>query len=279
MQTITRRLRALFPGLGLALGLVFGLGGAGSAHAQISDTQAEQLMKLSGQWEQLALAATQMREGLLQGLAAGPKPASAEVQQKVKQAAGPAFEADRLRGAARRAVAENTRLNQLPELMRWYESPTARSITQAEVDDTARAEADIQARTKRGMALVQAATPQRQQLLLRLVEASRAASASADIIIQMGAMLPLALVRFDPQAPPLSETELRATLQEQRPQLVQAFETISLAGFAIAYQALPDEALAAYGNFLAGAAGQHYGDVAEKSFEAAISAAIAALKP
>jgi hypothetical protein len=275
MQTITTRLRALGSGLGLAL--VLGL--AGNAHAQISEAQAEQLMKLSGQWEQLALAATQMREGLLQGLAAGPKPASAEVQQKVQQAAGPAFEAERLRGAARRAVAENTRLNQLPELMRWYESPIARGITQAEVDDTARAEADIQARTKRGMALVQAATPQRQQLLLRLVEASRAASASADIVIQMGAMLPLALMRFDPQARQLPEAELRATLQEQRPQLVQAFEAISLAGFAIAYQALPDEALAAYGNFLAGAAGQHYGDVAEKSFEAAISAAIGALRP
>ena len=279
MQNITRRLRALFPGLGLALGLVFGLGGAGSAHAQISDTQAEQLMKLSGQWEQLALAATQMREGLLQGLAAGPKPASAEVQQKVKQAAGPAFEADRLRGAARRAVAENTRLNQLPELMRWYESPTARSITQAEVDDTARAEADIQARTKRGMALVQAASPKRQQLLVRLVEVTRAPRAGADIIISLGVQLPLALARLVPPPQPIEEARLRATLEDQRAQLTQAFEIITLAGFAIAYQGLPDDALEAYAKFMATSAGEHFNDVGVAALEAAMLGSVAALKP
>lgn len=269
MRHVLRRLAVLLLGLSLA----------GAARAQLNEAQAEQLMKLSGQWEQLASVATQMREGLMQGLAAGPNPASAQVQQRVQQAAGQAFEVERMRAAARRAVAENTRLNQLPELMRWYESPLARRISQAEVDDTAAAENDLQARTRRGMALVQTATPQRQQLLLRLVEVTRAASASADIVLQMGVLLPLALMRFDPEAKQVPEAELRAALQEQRPKLVQAFETIALAGFAIAYQSLGEEALAAYGNFLAGAAGQHYGDVAEKSLEAAVGAAIGALKP
>ena len=259
--------------------LLLGLCAASAAHAQLNDAQAEQLMKLSGQWEQLESVAVQMRDGLLRGMAADPKPPSAEVQSKLKGAAAVAFEVERIRIAARRAVAQNTRVAYLPELMRWYESPVARRISQAEVEDTARAEADIKARTQRGMALVQAATPQRQQLLVRLVEVTRAPRSSADIIINMGALLPLALMRFDPTAKQVPEAELRAALEDQRPQLIQAFETISLAGFAIAYQGLPDEALAAYANFMASAAGDHYTDIGEKAFEAAILAAITALKP
>lgn len=273
MKCMIKRVAALLLGLSLGLGLT------GAAQAQLSDAQAEQLMKLSGQWEQLASVATQMRDGLLQGMTAGEKPASAEVQQKVKAAAAVAFEVERIRVAARRAVAENTRVAYFPELMRWYESPVARRISQAEVEDTARAEADIKARTQRGMALVQAASPQRQQLLVRLVEVTRAPRASADIVINMGAMLPLAMMRFDPTAKQLTEAELRAGLEEQRAQLIQAFETILLAGFAIAYQGLPDEALAAYANFMASAAGDHFTDIGEKAFEAAILAAITALKP
>jgi len=59
-------------GLGLALGVLMNLGMASAAHAQLNDAQAERLMKLSGQWEQLESVATQMREGLLKGMAAGP---------------------------------------------------------------------------------------------------------------------------------------------------------------------------------------------------------------
>ncbi len=259
--------------------LLLGLGIASAAQAQLSEAQAEQLMKLTGQWEQLQSVAEQMREGLLKGMAADPKPLSPDVQDRLKAAAAVAFQSERIRAAARRAVAENTRLAYLPELQRWYQSPVARRITQAEVEDTARAEADIKARTQRGMALVQAAPPQRQQLLVRLVEVTRAPRSSADIIINMGAMLPLALMRFDPSAKRMSEAELRAGLEEQRGPLMQAFETISLAGFAIAYQGLPDEALASYADFMASAAGDHYTDIGEKAFEAAILAAIAALKP
>ena len=252
---------------------------ASAAHAQLNDAQAEQLMKLSGQWEQLESVATQLREGLLKAIANDPKPMNAEAQGKLKSAAVAAFDVERVRSATRRAVAENTRVTYLSELLGWYQSPLARRISQAEVEDTARAEADIKARTQRGMALVQAAAPQRQQLLVRLVEVTRAPQHSADIIIHMGVMLPLALMRFDPAAPQMTEAELRARLDEQRPQLLQAFETISLAGFAIAYQGLPDEALAAYVKFLASAAGEHYTDIGEKAFEAALGAAFAALKP
>lgn len=259
--------------------LGLGLWAAGTVQAQLNDTQADQLMKLSGQWEQLESVSMQMREGLLKAIANDPKPMGAEAQNKMKAAAVAAFDVDRVRAATRRAVAENTRVAHLPELLGWYQSPVASNISRAEVADTARAEADVKARTQRGMAIVQAASPQRQQVLLRLVEVTRAPRTSADFIINLGVMMPLALMRFDPAAPQMTEAELRARLDDQRPQLIQAFEVISLAGFAITYQGLPDEALTAYAQFLASAAGEHFADIGEKAFEAALAAAFAALKP
>ncbi len=252
---------------------------AAGAQAQISESQAEQLMKLSGQWAQLESLTGQMRSGLLQGLAAGDTPAPAALQERVKIASERAFNVERARQVARRVVAENVRAPYLAELLRWYQTPMAQRITAAEVADTAAPERDMKERVQEGMGLVQAAAPERRQLLLRMVEVTRAPRAGADLLIHMGVMLPLTLARFDPEAKPANEAELRAQLETQRPQLTQAFETISLAGFAIVYKALPDAELAAYNDFMAGSAGEHYNDISERAFEAAILDAVAALKP
>lgn len=260
--------------------LVLALLAAPLAQAQISEDQAEQLMKLSGQWSQLESMATQMQDGLVQGLSAGEKPAALELVQRVKQAATRAFSASGMQQVARRSLAESVRANHLPELLRWYQSPLAQRISQAEINSTAAgAEGDLNTRTRAGMALVQAAAPERRQLLLKLVEVTRASSTGVDIMINMVVALPLTLARFDPQAPRVSEAELRAGLEEQRPQLLQGFEAISLASMATTYQGLPDESLAAYATFMASAAGEHYTDLGTRAFETAILAAIAALKP
>ncbi|MDP2007954.1 MAG: hypothetical protein Q8K45_19980 [Rubrivivax sp.] len=259
---------------------VLGWCAATLAQAQISEPQAEQLMRLSGQWEQLASMATQMQEGLVQGLSTGEKPAPPELVQRVKVAATRAFGVEPFRATARRSLAESVRLNYLPELMRWYQSPVARRISQTEADKTAaKAEGDLKQRTQAGMALVQAATPERQQLLLKLVEVTRAPSMGVDLVINMWVALPVTLARFDPQAPRVNETELRGVFEAQRPQLLTAFETLSLASMATTYQSLPDDALAAYVAFMATSAGEHYTDLGTRAFEAAILGAIAALQP
>lgn len=262
--------------------VVLGWAASTLAQAQISEDQAEQLMRLSGQWAQLESMATQMQEGLVQGLAGGEKPAAPELVQRVKVAAASAFSAERMRAVARRRLAESVRANLLPELLRWYQSPVALRISQTEVESTAskgQDTADLKTRTQAGMALVQASTPERQQLLLKLVEVTRAPSMGVDLVINMWVALPLTLARFDPQAPRISESELRASFDAQRPQLLTAFETITLASMATTYRPLPDEALAAYSGFMASVAGEHYTDLGTQAFEAALMAAIAALKP
>lgn len=250
------------------------------AQAQISEDQAERLMRLSGQWAQLEAMATQLQDGLVQGLAGGEKPAAPELVQRVKQAAASAFGVERMRGVARRSLAESVRANLLPELQRWYDSPVARRISQTEVESTAaKAAGDLKARTQAGMTLVQASTPERQQLLAKLVEVTRAPSMGVDFVINMWVALPVTLARFDPQAPRINETELRAAFDAQRPQLLAAFETIALASMASTYQTLPDDVLAAYAGFMATSAGEHYTDLGTRAFEAAILSGIAVLKP
>ena len=266
----------------LLIGLL-GMFAATAAQAQVSEETAEQLMRLSGQWAQLDSSAKQMREGLVKGLQEGMTqagtPANPDLLQRVQRAADGAFSAERLRSVTRRTLAENLRSSYVPELLAWYRTPQAQRITQAEVDDSASANDDIKARTQAGMALVQAAPPARQQLLVRMVEVTRAPRAFADFIINMGVALPLTLARFDPQAKPVTEAELRDTLEQQRPQLTQAFEIIALAGFALVYQSVPDDLLAAYASFMASSAGEHYNDLGDKALEAAVLAAIAAIKP
>lgn len=259
----------------LALSLLVGP----AAQAQITEAAAEQLMRLSGQWEQLGSISTQMRDALLQAMAADANPPKPETVQRMKAAAETAFSTERARSVARQTLAQNVREAYVPELLKWYESPVARRISQAEVEDTATPQPDLKARTQAGMALVQAATPARQQLLVRLVEVTRAPRASADIVINMGVMLPLTLMRFDFGGPKVTEAELRQTMEAQRPELTKAFETISLTHFALMYQTLPDDALEAYVSFMAGSAGEHYTDIGERAFEAAILAAIDAMKP
>lgn len=269
-------MKALFIRIAL---LALSLLASTAARAQISEAAAEQLMRLSGQWAQLESVSVQMRDALLQGMTAGPTPARPEVVQRVKAAADAAFSAERSRQVARQTLSQNVREAYVAELLKWYESPVARRISQAEVEDTARPQTDLKARTQAGMAVVQAASPARQQLLVRLVEVTRAPRAGADIVINMGVMLPLTLMRFDDSVSKVTETELRQTLEAQRPQLTKAFETISLTHFALMYQALPDDALEAYASFMAGSAGEHYTDIGERAFEAAILAAIEAMKP
>lgn len=259
---------------------VLGCAAATLAQAQISEDQAEQLMRLSGQWAQLESMATQMQDGLVQGLSSGTKPAAPELVQRVKMAAATAFSVERMQAVARRSLAESVRAKLLPDLQRWYDSPVARRISQTEVESTAAKEqGDLKSRTQAGMALVQAATPERQQLLQQLVEVTRAPTMGVDLVINMWVALPVTLARFDPQAPRIDEAGLRNAFEAQRPQLLTAFENISLASMANTYRALPDDALAAYASFMSSVAGEHYTDLGMRAFEAAILAGIAALKP
>ncbi len=260
---------------GLALlALVFALG----ARAQISEAQAEQLMKLSGGWAQLASMAPAMKTALKDGLNKPGGDLDEAARNRMMAAADAAFDAERMRATARRTLAEGVRAGYLPELLSWFQSEAGRRVTKAEeastADDT---RTDMQARMQAGVAVLQAATAERRALLVQAVEVTRAAQTGADFIVNLALAAQSSVARVNPKAVKESEAQVRSELDAQRPQLLRAFEAMSLAGFALAYKDLPDATLAAYVTFMSGAAGEHYTDLSGRAFEAALITAFGSL--
>ena len=251
---------------------------AAAAHAQLSEAQAEQLMKLSGGWSQIASMVPQMKESFDEGLAKADKDISEAVRQKAKAEAARTFTADRLRATARKTLAEGVRASYTPELLAWYQSADGRRVTQAEeraAEEDSRT--DQETRTRAGVAVLQAATPERRQVLLRVVEVTRAGPATTDVVINLGVAVASSLSRLTGKAPPLSESQLRAELETQRPQMVRAFEGLALANAALVYKDLPDELVSAYVTFMAGAAGDHFNDLTNRAVETALLDAFRAI--
>lgn len=251
---------------------------AGAARAQLSGDQAEQLMKLSGGWSQIASMVPQMRESFDEGLSKVEKELPAGVRDKAKAEAARTFTADRLRATARKTLAEGVRAGTVPELLAWYQSPNGRRVTQAEeraAEEDSRT--DQETRTRAGIAVLQAATPERRQVLQRVVEVTRAGSATTDVVINLGLAVASSLSRLTGKPPAMNETQLRAELDSQRPQMVRAFEGLALANAALVYKDLPDELVTAYVGFMAGAAGDHFNDLTNRAVEAALLEAFSAI--
>jgi len=268
MNTLIRR---------AALG-VFVLLAATAARAQLSAAQAEQLMKLSGGWSQIASMVPQMRESFDEGLSKVDKELPAGVREKAKAEAARTFTADRLRATARKTLAEGVRAGTVPELLAWYQSEKGRRVTQAEeraAEEDART--DQETRTRAGVAVLTAATPERRQVLQRVVEVTRAGDATTDVVINLGLAVASSLSRLTGKPPAMNETQLRAELEGQRPQMVRAFEGLALANAALVYKDLPDELVADYVKFMAGAAGDHFNDLTNRSVEAALLEAFSAI--
>jgi len=279
MKTLARTLaQTLARGALCALWALCLLSGTTAARAQISEEAAEKLLRASGQWAQLEVVGPQFRTGLEQGLKAPGTEVPDDVRNRMIAAAEAAFQVDRLRASMRRTLSEGVRAPLLPELLAWYDSPVGRQVTATEENDTRQRDSP-EARAKAGVAVLQAATPERRQLLLRLVETSRAGQAAADTVAQMMLGVQASLARFEPARPRPPESELRAALDAQRPQMTRAMEGLTLALFAYTYRDLPDEPVAAYTAFMGSAAGDHYNDLTTRAFENALQEALAAIKP
>jgi hypothetical protein len=253
----------------LALGLLV----AAAAQAQISEKEAEALMRASGMWQQLANTAPAMRAGFAQSLDAPGSTLPPEARQKLLSAADAAFVPERMQAVARKALSERVRITHVPALQAWFATPDGQRITAAEVADSLR-DGSSEAEMKAGLAILQAAPEPRRRLIGRIAEVTRAAEIGSDMMANLIVGTALGMSRVAPAPQPFDEAKLRAQLGEQRPQLQQAVLGIVLTSYARSYQALPDEALDRYASFLASAAGEHYTDVGVGAMEAAMLDAV-----
>lgn len=258
-------------GLGRACVALGALVFAVTARAQISEVQAEQLMKLAGGWAQIASMAPSMRQAFKAGIARPEAGLDDDQRAKLAAAAEAGFDTERMRQVARRTLAEGVQSGYVPELLAWYRSEPGRVVTAAEEASSAdELRGDSEARVRAGIALLQAASPERRALLNQVVEVTRAVPAGADFVLNLGLAVQRSMARLNPKAPPADEAKARADFDAQRPQLMQGLQVLSLAGVAVTYQGVPDATLAAYTRFMGGAAGDHITDLSTRAFEAAL---------
>lgn len=239
------------------------------ARAATDAATAESLMKRSGLWEQLAGIGPQARAGMLASVTQSGAQPSAEEMERLGRAAEAAFDAGRLRELARGAIERGLDAQHLPALQRWYASAPGQAMTrleEASAGDTREPPALMQA----GTALLQRMPEDRRLLLAEMVEVTQAAEAMVRLVIGTSLAAYRGAASVTPGRPAMSLAELRAVLESQRPQMLQAYGALALAGSAITYESASTGELAAYVDFLKSDAGRHFSAVGNGAVDAAM---------
>lgn len=257
--------------ISLTTAIVLALG-APAAGAAVDHATAESLMHGAGLWkmfdhlERQAVAGMDAQAARRQSTPNAPSEAE---HARLRQALGAAFAAARLRTVCRAVLVEGLDAAHIEALRRWYASPDGVAITKLE-DAAAADTGDPQRRMQEGAQAFEQASAERQALMRDIVEITRQAEMMVDLTVGTTIAMLQGLASVQPGAPAPTARELRAALEAQRGQMLQAFGAMALASSALAYAPLPTASLAAYRDFLRSEAGRHFYDVAWRGVGAAI---------
>lgn len=240
-----------------------------AAHAQVPAAAAEQLMRQSGLWQQLASMPSQVRAGMAASTAQMGAPLSAAEEERVSKAIDTAYAEARLRSAALAVIQQELDARRVAQLTRWYASKLGQQIARLEE----RAAADVTdpgTLLRDGAAMLQAAPAERRAVIAELVKSTRSAEILLEITVEVtvAGLNGMASVRPDAGGP--SEGQVRSALQAQRPQMLQTFTELAQASYATTYAVLPLSDLRAYLRFLQSDAGRHFNAVGARAFGAAM---------
>ena len=236
--------------------------------ARTDAATAEALMRKSGMWEQLADVAPEVLAGTLAGMApSGIRPSEAEVA-RLSRAVDAAFSVHRLRSACLGAVSRDLDIGRVAALNRWYDRPVGRTITKLEEALSRRG--DQQAILEQGAALLGRMADSRRRALDEIVLATRSAELMTELTISTFIATQQGIASISPSSARPSASEMKARLDAQRQQLIRTFSALSLAGYAVAFSAVPTADLAAYVDFLKSEAGRHFRAVATRAYSAAM---------
>jgi hypothetical protein len=230
------------------------------ATAQISATQADKLMQASGLTRVLDSLGPQFRKGFAQPAqpAANAPPMDAARLRNVQLAAERAFEASALRESVRGDFMRGLTPVQVTQLDLWYFSALGQRITALENSFTG-PERDSQADMTAGVAVFEAATPERKKLVVELAQQTRAVDLTTQVVLNFGVAMALGMSRAAPEGTPQASPEtLREAVEAQRPQMQTYFANAVVATYALTYQGLSDADLAAYIAFVATPTGQEF---------------------
>ncbi|MCW5636526.1 MAG: hypothetical protein KIT17_24550 [Rubrivivax sp.] len=239
------------------------------ALAQIDEGAAERLMRASGLWDQLGNTAAGARAGIEAASRNRLTALTEEEVQRLLKATDAAFAADRLRPSVRRAMAARVPREHLGALDGWLGSELGRRITAIEVA-ASRPDRDSDRVIRAGVQRLAEASEERRRLIDQLAEATRAAEATTDIIINVAVAVQRGMAGVRPEGPAPPVAVLREALAAQRAQMLQAREGMSRALFAEIYHPVPDADLASYLGFLRGEPGRRFLEATLLSMEQAL---------
>ena len=239
------------------------------ARAEVDARQAEQLMRQSGVWQQLASVAPQVQAGFMAQAAQGGSGLSARELERARQVINDTFAPERLRAVGLAVVAKGLDPADVAALARWYASPTGQRITALE-EAAATTQTDPRSVLQDGGTLLAQLPAARRQLMAQLVETTRAAQFMTQLTINtaLAAHKGMASVPGAQTGP--SAEQLLAALEGQRPALLQNLTTFAMASFALAYAPLSSQELTAYISFLGTGAGRQFNDLGAQAFDAAM---------
>ncbi|MFZ4289207.1 hypothetical protein [Variovorax sp. HJSM1_2] len=241
---------------------------SGLAHAEIDTKVAEELMHKAGLWDQLGQMGAQAEAGFAQRLKQSDSTATSSEAQRASAAMGRAFGPELLRATSTKVLAQNLKPEQVATLLRWFDSPQGQAVRQAEVD-AAKKIVSPDASMREGRVLFDALPDARKALLVRMVQATR----SAEFMLETSGNIAIAMMQgarlVQPESAAVTESEIRAQLAAQRPQMLTLYAAFSIASFATMYQDIPMETLQAYADFLESEVGRHFNDVTLQAVNAA----------
>lgn len=228
-----------------------------ATHAQTDRATAESLMRKSGQWSQLGELGKQVAPAIRAGASKGT-PSDPALVEQVAIAGGEAFAPERLRASALQTLQQGLQADKLPALKRWYDSPAGRKITQLEEAASKNSAASQKAYVEEGVSIYEGQKESRKKLLDDLVFATNAPNAMVNATFALALAVTEGVGRAKPQQIGPSAADVKGMLDAQRPQLLQAFRSMSTASFSKTYSTLSDAELKRYVDFLKTPAGQHF---------------------
>ncbi len=242
---------------GQSVALILVLLGAGTLAAQSPPTDAalDELMHVSGLWEQLPQFETMVREGFAEAMAKNHERAD-DAAAKVLEAVAAAYSGDRLRATVRRELATALTAEDVAGIVAWLGTDLGVRITALE----GRAgEPEQQALLKAEAPKLLADTPPaRVEQIQELLRALRWGESMASILIHTSEGITRGLAVEDPAAAAAALAQLQATMGAQRAAMAQALEKESVATFVFIYRNLTEPELAGYLEFIESPLGQHY---------------------
>jgi hypothetical protein len=235
--------------------------GANDAPAPRKDI--DELMVKSGLWVQVAQFRTAVEQGIDAYAAidvAQGKPGLGEAEMaKLKASARKAFDADRMRAETRDELARLMEPEDIRQVLVWLNSGLGARITRMEENHGA---ATDQAAAAKQQELIKEHAKtlgaDRLSLLGRLARATHAGEFAADILINSTTATMLAMAAVTPLSDKGAINDLRKRMEEQRANLIVAYDAQAASQFGYAYRSLSDSELEKYLAFAQSGAGERY---------------------